>query len=398
MIKRQKPPPQEARAAERPCVIDITYARSLKMHYLSLIMRAGLWGWAALVLWCSPSIAHEPPADEVPAAKEKNYVAAPMVLSNPNLGSGGGLMGIYFYNPAAENDSVSPPSSVTVMGLYTNTDTYFLGLFNQNYLKEDTWRLKTAILGGRIENDLDVPEFGNVQFASEIGAVGGSIERRVSGDFFVGLRAAYSKVDYLEGNALSGDYFELYMVENQKGGVIGASLSYDSRDNQRYPYRGIFSTLSFTSVPEKMGAKEGYYILEGNANAYHQIQSGHVVAVRGYGRFTPSDTPYAGLSTLGRRSDLRGYVSGELVAQNLISTQAEYRWFFLPKWGVVGFAGFAALYDGDVANITSDDIYISGGFGLRYRMHQENRVNFRVDFAWGEDDDSGFYVSLQEAF
>ncbi len=159
---------------------------------------AGLWA-------TMPAIADESNTEEIVPEKEKSYVVAPMVISNPNLGSGGGLMGLYFYRPVAEDDTISPPSSVGLLGLYTNTDTYVLGLLNQNYFKEDTWRLKTGILGGAIENDLDVPDFGNVEFSTEFSAIGGSLQKRVVGDFFLGIKGGYSKVDYIEGNALSGD-------------------------------------------------------------------------------------------------------------------------------------------------------------------------------------------------
>jgi hypothetical protein len=74
---------------------------------------------------------------EASAKKEKNYVIAPLFLSNPNVGTGLGGTGIYFYSPSSEEDTVSPPSSVTLMGWYTNTDSYMLGLFNQSYYKED---------------------------------------------------------------------------------------------------------------------------------------------------------------------------------------------------------------------------------------------------------------------
>jgi hypothetical protein len=131
---------------------------------------------------------------------------------------------------------------------------------------------------------------------------------------------------------------------------------------------------------------------------YKLVRPKQVLALRGYGRFTPSDTPYYGLSTLGRRSDLRGYTSGENVAENLISTQIEYRCMIFRKFGIVGFVGAAALYDKDISNIDSDTTFFSGGIGFRYVLHEENRVNFRVDFAIGEDDEDGFYVSISEAF
>lgn len=95
--------------------------------------------------------------------------------------------------------------------------------------------------------------------------------------------------------------------------------------------------------------------------------------MRAYGRFTPSGTPYAGLSTLGRSGDLRGYTAGENIAENLIALQAEYRMMFTKKIGGVAFVGVSQL-------------------------NAENKMNFRFDYAWRSYDEEGFYVSVGEAF
>ncbi len=348
-------------------------------------------------IFCFSAFAQEGESGAAENKKEKNYVIAPMVLSNPNIGSGGGVSALCFYSPDPD-DTVSPKSSAGATGFYTDTDSYFVSLFNQSYFQQDTWRLGMAVPYGRIENELDISDIGEVRFASVIKGVAGRLQRRVYGDFFAGVRLSYISIDYEEGNDASKDYFERYGVSDRDTGSFGIQMSYDSRDSQRYPYKGLLAEASFNANPEWLGADEGYFAVEGFVNSFHRILIGHVIALRAYGRFTPSDTPYSGLSTLGRRSDLRGYVSGEIIADNMISTQAEYRWFFTRKWGVVFFGGAAALYDGNVSNIDSDMIYYSGGLGLRYLLHEENRVNFRVDYAWGEADEQGVYVSISEAF
>jgi hemolysin activation/secretion protein len=123
-----------------------------------------------------------------------------------------------------------------------------------------------------------------------------------------------------------------------------------------------------------------------------------VLALRAFGRFTPEGTPYSGLSTLGRFSDLRGYTSGENVAENLIALQGEYRMMFTKKIGAVAFIGVSQLYNGSIKNTDSDTFYPSGGIGFRYMLNVENKMNFRFDYAWGSDDEEGFYVSVGEAF
>ena len=147
--------------------------------------------------------------------------------------------------------------------------------------------------------------------------------------------------------------------------------------------------------PSALGSEVSYHVLEGFLNGYKQYKPNHVVAGRVYGRFTPEQTPFSGLSTLGQKSDLRGYVAGEHVARNLVSVQIEYRWHFYEKWALVGFIGEAALFD---SGLDSDSFYSSGGGGIRYRMSDERRVHFRVDFAMGEGNSDGFYVGISEAF
>jgi hypothetical protein len=75
--------------------------------------------------------------------------------------------------------------------------------------------------------------------------------------------------------------------------------------------------------PDSFGNELDYYVIEGFLNGFHQFRPSHILAARLYGLFTPEDTPYSDLSSLGRRADLRGYVSGEHIANNLITLQLE---------------------------------------------------------------------------
>lgn len=337
-------------------------------------------------------------AEEAQGEKEEQkFVVAPMVTSSPSFGNGGGLLGMYFFD-TDQDDVISPPSSLTAMGLYSDTDSYFMGLFNQIFMNEDHWRIRGAVVNGRVNNELNVDGIGLAEFTSEFSAIIIRSEWRVVGDVFLGVKGTFNDIQYSEGNAASEAYFEAFEVEDASSASFGLLASYDTRDSTQYPLSGILAISGLTFFPEELGAEESYEVFEAEANVYHQLLQKHVLALRAYGRLVPSDTPYSGLSTLGQRSDLRGYTPGEHVAENLLSTQAEYRWTFAPKWGAVGFGGVAALYDGSASDLESDNVYFSGGVGLRYALHEANKVNFRVDFAWGEDDQDGVYVSVSEAF
>jgi outer membrane protein assembly factor BamA len=319
-----------------------------------------------------------------------------MVVFSPGFGNGGGLTSLYFYRPSPD-DAASPPSFVGLIALYSHTHSYFVSAFNRSYFKRDTFRLGLVGAYGNIKSDLDVTGLDAVEFSSTVYGLGVRPEWRIIGDLFGGVTGAYSVVDYQEGNEVSKEYFRIYGLGKYTTGLVGPRISYDSRDNQFSPYKGIYAALDARIVPEAFGAETTYHTVALEINDYEQLWPRHVLALRGYGRFTPSDTPYAGLSKLGRRSDLRGYTPGEHVGRKLISTQAEYRWMFARRWGVVGFGGVAALYDGGLGSIKSDQVFPSGGAGVRFALHEENRLNFRVDYAFGADD-GGLYVSIGEAY
>jgi outer membrane protein assembly factor BamA len=364
----------------------------LHIQRFVLLITVLFWQYGAF----AQEAAEDSPNSETKSNSRK-FVAAPLIFSAPAFGNGLGAMGLYFYKPEAAGDE-SPPSTLTMVGAYSDTDSYFLGIFNQNHLRNDQWRPRIGIANGKINNNFEIPVLGNVKFSSEVNGLFSRLDWRWHGDIFLGAKAGFIDVRFKPRNAAADDYFEIYDVNDNASGQFGLLVNYDSRDHVRYPTSGALSEISVDFVPEWLGSEDGYQVLQLSGNQYIKLKPGQILALRAYGRFTPEDTPYVGLSTLGQRSDLRGYTAGEKVAENLISTQAEYRWMFKPKWGVVGFAGVASLYDGGMDNIDSDNTYFSSGVGLRYVLHEENRVNFRVDYAWGEDDDSGYYVSMSEAF
>ena len=335
------------------------------------------------------------PEDDSP---ERAYVVAPFVTSSPGFGSGAGLMSMFFYRPDA-TDSVSPNSSLMGLGVYSDTDSYFGGIFNQLYLAEDHWRVNVGVLGGRVRSDLTVGALDNIKFDTNVGVAFARAQRRLgSSDWFAGALASYTSFEYTSRNAAGDAYFKALDVRDESSAAVGAVGSFDTRDHPRWPTEGTLAEANLSLYPEWLGASTGYEVLQVTGNWYREPLASNVLALRANGRFTPPDTPFAGLSSLGQRGELRGYTPGENVAENLISTQAEWRWMFAERVGAVGFGGVAGLYDGGVSNLDSDSIFWSGGVGLRYMLSVENRLNFRLDFAWGEDDESGLYVSMGESF
>ena len=79
--------------------------------------------------------------DKVPVKAQKgDFVAVPIPMSNPTLGSGLIAGAAYFY-PQTEEQKASQSASLTgAGGMYTNNDSWVAGIAQQSYWDEDKWR------------------------------------------------------------------------------------------------------------------------------------------------------------------------------------------------------------------------------------------------------------------
>ena len=55
--------------------------------------------------------------------------AVPLVISNPALKTGFGVMGMYFFKFNQEG-TISPPSTVNIIGLYSTNKNYFMAVIS----------------------------------------------------------------------------------------------------------------------------------------------------------------------------------------------------------------------------------------------------------------------------
>jgi hypothetical protein len=77
--------------------------------------------------------------------------------------------------------------------------------------------------------------------------------------------------------------------------------------------------------------------------------------------------------------------------------QGEYRQFFSKRFGFVLFGGVGNVAE-NLIDYRFDNLKYSYGAGLRFKFNQEQKVNLRVDFGFGNDGNRGIYFGIQEAF
>jgi len=157
-------------------------------------------------------------------------------------------------------------------------------------------------------------------------------------------------------------------------------------------------------------ATKGYYI---NLNAgYNFSQTNYVettLDLRGYktwgDKFTWANRminvlhfgnpPFYDFAFLGGDKFVRGYNYGRYRDKNLTSLQTEFRMPLFWRLGAATFGGVSNLFAG---KFKPGDSKFNYGLGLRFLVDKHDRTNLRLDYALGEGENSGFYISFGESF
>ncbi len=342
------------------------------------------------------------PADADTAARESTgWVFFPYLFYTPEtriaVGAGGGY---FFREPCSCTES--RPSTVLGDLMYTQNKQLALAVQPDIYLRNEKYVLRAELeyqkypdkfygIGNRTSSDLEE------DFTPEEIRIFLRAQARLLPGLYAGPVYEYldSRLKEIENDGL----FAQKTISGSDGARIsgaGLQVSWDTRDNIYLPSKGNYYQLQATWFDSQLGGRYDFQRYIVDFRTYLTVWHSHILAFQAYGRSTSGDVPFQKLSELGGSLLMRGYYLGRYRDRNLLAAQSEYR---LPLWKRLGLVAFAGL--GDVASTPSRfrlrDVKTSAGFGLRFLLIPEEKMNLRLDFGFGKDT-SGFYVTITEAF
>ncbi len=177
---------------------------------------------------------------------------------------------------------------------------------------------------------------------------------------------------------------------------IGPVVSFDTRNHVFYPTNGHFIDLSATFYQKALGSDHTFNSINIDARKYFSLGGEQVIALQAFGHFNTRQVPYRMMGTIGNESYFRGYYFGRFRDIHAATFQAEWR---KPVWGPVGIVVFAGAgnVSADLNGLSSRVKPMVGG-GIRVKAIPREKVNVRLDYAWGEKGIQAFYITLNEAF
>lgn len=367
----------------------------------------------SLLAWATAAQASDEPArpdaaaDPIAAAPvipgsgpAPSIVLAPIPQSDPTLGSGVALVGLYLYQP----EGSTRPWTTGAGALYTDSRSWALAVFQKASFSDDALRM-TAIAGvGEFNVDFygvggDAASRGrSVQLNQRSAALLGQALYRMGPDLYFGPRLQVVSLrsrlttPAIPGLGIDPADLELHGVSSS----LGASGEYDTRDSEYGPRSGLYVTGQWMFAAPALGSDFRYSKAQAALNSYHPIGDQAVLAARGYVCSASDDTPFFDLCLFGAHNDLRGYAGGQYRDRAMFATQVEYRRRLFWKVGGVAFAGVGGVAP-DFSGWDHAAILPAAGLGLRFEASREYRLNFSIDAAVGSGS-SGIYLYLGEAF
>jgi outer membrane protein assembly factor BamA len=336
------------------------------------------------------------------SSNKGEFVAAPIPFLSPAIGFGIGLGAAYIYSPPFAGTN-APPWITGIGGFYSDNGSWGAGAAHKMNWNEDRWRL----LGVAAHADLRYDFFGVGDSAGDAGqsvplrqtVSGGVVEllREVGQRWYVGgrylradVRTSLDSSNLSLPPAIAAVPFEL----DTQLSAFGLRLQHDTRDSSFYPTHGTLFDFEANFFDSVFGSDFTFQIYALAYNHYIELAKNHVLALRGFGRAAGGDAPFFALSSFGMRADLRGYTPGRYRDKLMIAAQAEYRWRFTERFGVVAFGGVGSVAP-EIGQF--EKLLPSVGTGLRYVVAKKNNLSLRFDAAWGRDEHT-FYVAIGEAF
>jgi outer membrane protein assembly factor BamA len=330
-----------------------------------------------------------------------SFVALPIPLSDPAIGTGVTLVGAMLYNP---NQSVRP--WVTGGGaMFTDNGSRAYAALQQASFWQD--KLRVIALVGKADLNLKFygigTEAGDRQISVPIEQDGRFVLAQglygVTPELFVGLRwqdlRLRTRIDLADVNNELG--INLPPLElNYRSTLLGPALDYDTRDNQFYPTRGSYGTLRLGFASPDLGSDFSFRSLKTTFAHYWSVRPDLVLAGRISGCAVGGDVPFTELCLYGLSNDLRGYTAGQYRDKALYAAQGEARWRFAERFTAVVFTGIGAVAD-KFTDLWGVRQLPSSGVGLRWLASTSYKVNVSVDLAFTRNDQA-VYFYIGEAF
>ncbi len=325
-----------------------------------------------------------------------SVIGGPHYASDTKFGLGLVAAGLYRTDP---NDSILPPSNVSLYGDVSSVGFYMLGVRGNHIAPKGRYRIDYHLyfysfpadfwgIGYEMgDNDANKSDMKRWQAQAEV-----SFLFRVADNFYIGPMASY---DYVIGKHIERPELLQGMDQHTWNVGAGVSLVYDNRDNLTNPHRGIYLNINQMFRPRFMGNDYAFSTTAFRFDAYQRLGKGTVLAEDIGANLNFGNPSWGMMAELGGTHSMRGYYEGRYRDKHSLEAMVELRQHVWKRNGIVVWVGAGTIFP-KFSALRSKQILPNAGVG--YRWEFKKNVNVRLDYGFGKSGQSGFLFNINEAF
>lgn len=325
-----------------------------------------------------------------------SVIGGPHYASDTKFGLGLVAAGLYRTDP---NDSILPPSNVSLYGDVSSVGFYMLGVRGNHIAPKGRYRIDYHLyfysfpadfwgIGYEMgDNDANKSDMKRWQAQAEV-----SFLFRVADNFYIGPMASY---DYVIGKHIERPELLQGMDQHTWNVGAGVSLVYDNRDNLTNPHRGIYLNINQMFRPRFMGNDYAFSTTAFRFDAYQRLGKGTVLAADIGANLNFGNPSWGMMAELGGTHSMRGYYEGRYRDKHSLEATVELRQHVWKRNGIVVWVGAGTIFP-KFSALRSKQILPNAGVG--YRWEFKKNVNVRLDYGFGKSGQSGFLFNINEAF
>jgi len=325
-----------------------------------------------------------------------SVIGGPHYASDTKFGLGLVAAGLYRTDP---NDSILPPSNVSLYGDVSSVGFYMLGVRGNHIAPKGRYRIDYHLyfysfpadfwgIGYEMgDNDANKSDMKRWQAQAEV-----SFLFRVADNFYIGPMASY---DYVIGKHIERPELLQGMDQHTWNVGAGVSLVYDNRDNLTNPHRGIYLNINQMFRPGFMGNDYAFSTTAFRFDAYQRLGKGTVLAEDIRANLNFGNPSWGMMAELGGTHSMRGYYEGRYRDKHSLEATVELRQHVWKRNGIVVWVGAGIIFP-KFSALRSKQILPNAGVG--YRWEFKKNVNVRLDYGFGKSGQSGFLFNINEAF
>ncbi|HAV1831644.1 TPA: BamA/TamA family outer membrane protein [Enterobacter hormaechei subsp. steigerwaltii] len=325
------------------------------------------------------------------------FLPVPVVITEPAVGYGGGLFGLFLHGQGKQvGNRFIPPSVTAFGGGGTHNGTWFIGGGHRHIWQDD--RIRYLVAGGYANINLDIYSGDIAGFRdthsveAETRGYGGMqkvLFRMGNTPFFVGASQFWAKMNIsAPDNPVIDRGWKRVLGESSISSGGGIIAEYDTTDNFFWPVQGVNLSGEYQVYGHFLGGDYHYDLLTLDGKYYVpltprwtlSLASTYQMLSHQERHLPPLARPYIAL---------RGIARYRYQGEDVSTIQSQLAWQATTRWVVQGFVGAGSAADSAGALYATAEV--AWGAGLRYLVASQYGLHTGFDVAFSDNEQAVYF-------